>query len=81
MQCSMCKHLDLSTRVARRMAAIGYAVCEFGLRPRDEGVPSLQSWPTEMFHSCPKGVGLEGRDKEIRVKTLKNYRDYLERKR
>jgi len=77
----MCKHLNLSTPLHRRMAAIGYAVCEFGLRPRDEGVPSLQSWPVEMFHACPKAVGLEGRDKEIRVTTLKKYRDYLERKR
>ena len=81
MKCSMCRHLDLSTPISRRTAAIGYAVCELGLRPKDDGFPNLQSWPLETFHSCPKGERLEGRDKEIRAKTLKNYRDYLERKR
>ena len=80
MRCAMCKHLDLSTPLNRRMAAIGYAVCELGLKPSDEGFPNLQSWPTEIFHACPKAVEIECRDKEIRVKTLKNYREYLERK-
>jgi hypothetical protein len=78
MKCADCQLLDLSTRVARRMAAIGYAVCQRKLTPKDEGYPNLQSWPIFTLHDCKQGVRLTGADKEAQSAKLARYRAFLE---
>ncbi len=79
MKCAECALLDLSTRVARRMAAIGYAVCQRKLTPKDEGYPNLQSWPIYALHPCGQGVQLTGDEKTQRQAVLARYREFLER--
>jgi hypothetical protein len=79
MKCADCQLLDLSTRVARRMAAIGYAVCQRKLTPKDEGYPNLQSWPIYALHPCDQGVSLDKDGKSQREAVLAKYREFLER--
>ena len=79
MRCAECNHLQLGTRVSRRMAAIGYAVCELGLTPKDEGFPNLQSWPIYAPHKCAQGVSLDKPEKTQRQAVLARYREFLER--
>ena len=81
MQCAECKHLNLSTRVTRRWAAVGYAVCGLGVTPAQCGAPTLQSWPIHLEHKCPKADRLEGDERKDRLAKLKFFRDFLEGKR
>ena len=78
MRCAECALLKLDTRVSRRMAAIGYAVCTLGLTPKDEGCTSLQSWPIELLHECTQGERLTGKDKDERRQKLTRFRNFLE---
>lgn len=80
MKCAECRHLDLSTKLNRRWAAVGYAVCAAGMTPTKCGCPTLQQWPLYLHHDCPKKSQLSGANKNEQLEKLKYFRDFLEGK-
>ena len=81
MKCAECSHLDLSTPIARRWAAVGMAVCAHGLTPADCGAPTLSMWPVDMEHKCPASERLSAEGRREQGERLERYRNFLESKR
>lgn len=81
MRCAECVWLDLSTKLNRRWAAIGYAVCGMGRKPAQDGGKYLQQWPIHNPHKCPDGIELTGEERKERLAKLQFFRDFLESQR
>ena len=72
--CSECRYLKVDQPMARKSAALGFAVCDAGVKPK-----TMDFYPIEFSHKCAKFDPLKGAELDDRKRKLKHWTDYLSR--
>lgn len=78
--CAYCRFMKTDTKLARKTAALGFAICGKGHRPKDFGAEFLDYYPVEMHQSCKSYECLPNDALRERKISIARWQDYLIRK-